>query len=451
MTIDEIEQLKKYLQEIIEYDTVGTAAELWPNSDFGSTELGVFTVTTFLSNLERVVQQFIAPLERDGLYFLTTFNDAETFSGTVIQAVQSLATHLKNKNWAAASTFLHYLIRYQMRMGIWDRSETRIHAENDLKALEELKSVQAQNFQLKREIETLREEHQKLNELVSAKKKELNQIENLRDSARTNREEIETILQEATKKHESLENLVTTQNAHKASIEKKLEELDKKDTDLTESITDINSLHASASTLQADMEDKRGEIDKLLMDAADGRLSHTFKKRSGELEGRVTTWVYIIFLCFVIGVAWFTYSSNFIEIPTTDPWVVFLLLTLKLTPALVLIFWALKQYGRERSFLEEYAFKSSVALTLHSYADELASENYALTSENFDDPDEYQKYLSQRDTERKKLIKETVERLYRDPGIHQDRSSRWISLRPQAAKEVVAEVRSLVREAKGTI
>jgi hypothetical protein len=451
MTKDEIEQLKSCLQEIVEYDTVEAATEQWPEADFDTTALGVFTVTTFLANLERVVEQFLVPLENDGIFFLSTFNEPETFNGPVVQAARNLVGQLKGNNWSAAATFLLYLIRYQMRMGIWDRSEARVHAGNDLKALEELKSLQAQSARQKNEIEILKSEHQKLGELVTAKKKELNQIENLRDSARTNREEIQTILQDATKKQESLENIVTSQNKHKASIEEKLKELDQKDKTLAERITEIDGLHKSASTLQNEMQSKRDEIDKLLMDAADGRLSHTFKKRSTQLEARVRSWVFIIFLSFAIGVSWFALSSTLIEIPTTNPWVVFLLLTLKLTPALVLIFWTLKQYGRERSFLEEYSFKSSVALTLHSYADELASENYALTSDDFDDPKEYQKYLSERDAERKKLIKDTVEKLYNDPGIHRDNSSRWISLRPKAAKEVISEVRNLVRESKGSI
>lgn len=452
MTKDEIKQLKNYLQQIVETDTVGMAAELLPESEFDSTELGVFTPTTFLSNLERVIEQFLVPLDsEEGLFFLSTFNEPETFSGTVVQATKNLAGQIKGKNWPAAATFLLYLIRYQMQMGIWDRSETRVHAGNDLKALEVLKSIQAQNAKQKGEIETLRAEHEKLNKLVSAKQKELNEIENLRDSARTNRGEIETILKEAAKNKEALETLVATQNSNKAEIKKALEEIVDRQTSTNKRLEEIDTLHKEAEKLQKEILDKRSEIDRLTGRAADGSLGHTFKARFAELEKRVDLWMRIIIGAFALGVTWFAASFYIIPVPSGDPWVYFFFLTLKLTPSLVLIFWALQQYGRERSFLEEYAFKSAVALTVHAYADELASEKYSLEEEDFGDSSEYRMYLKDREKDRKELIKETVDRLYRDPMIHKEHSSRWLSLRPKAAKEVIAEVRNLVRESKDVI
>ena len=49
-------------------------------------------------------------------------------------------------------------------------------------------------------------------------------------------------------------------------------------------------------------------------------------------------------------------------------WEAFALNTLKSIPAIFLLIFSITQYGKERTFQEEYAFKSAVALTIDAYA-----------------------------------------------------------------------------------
>jgi hypothetical protein len=76
-------------------------------------------------------------------------------------------------------------------------------------------------------------------------------------------------------------------------------------------------------------------------------------------------------------------------------WEFFAVNTLKSIPAVILLFFVINQYRKERNFQEEYAFKSAVALTIKAYSDQINS------AENKD-----------------KLILEAVGRIYSTP-IHQ--------------------------------
>ena len=55
-------------------------------------------------------------------------------------------------------------------------------------------------------------------------------------------------------------------------------------------------------------------------------------------------------------------------------WQVFLVNTFKALPAVGLLVFTISQYAKERNFQEEYAFKSAVALTINSYAEQLSDK-----------------------------------------------------------------------------
>jgi len=454
MNAQQLKQLRNSIDQLESLDVPKFISDQHPEKDFGDIAIGPLNASQFCAFLTKLASQFNAGIDAFGVVLPLQYNDPEFGNTQVTQSVQNLISQINAKQWPQAANSLLFLIHYQMHVGIWEPKKLTPRARYDTKFQEKLKDIEGKEHQLRQEIDTLRKEHKSLSNLVTAKQEELNQIENLRDSARTNREEIETILQEVQKKQQTLETLVAQQGGNKESIDEILEEFTEKDTGLTKRLESIEQLHQQAETLQEEIEGKRAEIDELTGRAADGSLGHTFRKRFEELEKRVGFWLWLgIPSSFLLGVGWFFVSLKIIPVPSENPWVYFFFLTLKLTPSLILIFWALKQYGRERSFLEEYAFKAAVALTVHAYADELASEKYTLTKDDFkDSPGEFQKYLKERETERKKLIKETVDRLYQYPRVHKEEgSSRWMALRPNAAKEVISEVRALIRENKGIL
>lgn len=57
--------------------------------------------------------------------------------------------------------------------------------------------------------------------------------------------------------------------------------------------------------------------------------------------------------------------------PASISWQLLLINSIKTLPVLGLFFFTTSQYTKERNFQEEYAFKSAVALTVNSYAEQL--------------------------------------------------------------------------------
>ena len=54
-------------------------------------------------------------------------------------------------------------------------------------------------------------------------------------------------------------------------------------------------------------------------------------------------------------------------------WQFLALNTIKTIPTIILTYFSINQYRKERNFQEEYAFKSAVALTISEYANKLSS------------------------------------------------------------------------------
>ena len=156
---------------------------------------------------------------------------------------------------------------------------------------------------------------------------------------------------------------------------------------------------------------------------------------------------------FAIGVSWLFLALFFIKSPDSDFWLSAIYLSGKLIPTILIVVFALKQYSRERSFLEEYAFKSAVAFTVNAYADQLANERFGLSEDDFETEEDgsktaWIKYVTEREQSRKKLIQETVEKLYQVPRVYEGKTSAFAVFRPKGATEILQQAKEFVKEAK---
>ncbi len=143
---------------------------------------------------------------------------------------------------------------------------------------------------------------------------------------------------------------------------------------------EINELSSTVKELLAKAEVLTDEIKAQLGTAAGGSLAHTFDDRKKELEKSKNNWrifflINIIALFVVALVVFFELKSN--QGFSNTLW-------LKITLAFPLIYSAIffhSQYNKEREYVEEYAFKSAVALSLQAYKelfkDEIDSEKPA--------------------------------------------------------------------------
>jgi hypothetical protein len=133
------------------------------------------------------------------------------------------------------------------------------------------------------------------------------------------------------------------------------------------STTDVETFKTTKTTELDEFQERLKVIEKDITDklakATGITLFHAFEKREGQIKGH---WIWLAIagtvLATVIGMtAYFVTNSK----PPHDA-VFYIKLSLGI-PAAIFIGFALQQYGRERRLKEEYAFKSSISLSLEAY------------------------------------------------------------------------------------
>lgn len=144
-------------------------------------------------------------------------------------------------------------------------------------------------------------------------------------------------------------------------------------TDVQSAVGDIQGMKSEITELKVSFEGLTEKAKKLeeevevqLGNAAGGSLSHTFNDRKKELEKSKNSWrkwfLWNIAALFIVALVVFWELKSNPGFSTT--------LWLKITLAFPLIYSAIffhAQYNKEREYVEEYAFKSAVALSLQAY------------------------------------------------------------------------------------
>jgi transposase-like protein len=293
-------------------------------------------------------------------------------------------------------------------------------------------------------LESLKTEKENLELLVTTKKKELAEIEGLLPTARNNSDEINKLLNTSTATNESINSLLTQQNTNLDTITKKIEE---EKTVYTAFQKDIKELKELFNTEIENGGKKNIEFDKMLASVLEQsktfdkqilvlneligkegavRLFNTFNDRKKDLDAPVKRWAWIVIgtgvaaLILIIGI--FTNFFGLIptmKMPDTIDWQFLVINSLKSTPIMIVLFFTIKQYVRERTFQEEYAFRSAIALTVQAYGDisgskkedlilQAVSTIYSLPSMMKDKPTSFFGYRSKTLTDTMKEINETL-------------------------------------------
>ena len=158
------------------------------------------------------------------------------------------------------------------------------------------------------------------------------------------------------------------------------------------------------------------------------KLFSTFNDRKIELEKPVKRWANIVFatgaiaLVLIVGV--FTNFFGFVGgFPSSVDWHYLIINSLKSLPVMIVLFFTIKQYAKERSFQEEYAFRSAIALTIQAYGD-IAGKN------------------------KEDLISKAVASIYAMPTIMKEKSS-FFSFRSKHLTDSIKELNETVKNIKG--
>lgn len=414
--------------------------------------LGNYTVFSLINSIKKLIENFKVEINSEGWPSLPSHVTHQDFGTRHLPAdLQSLLHALNSRSFDGnLLVFLDYLIYYQRVNNFWHSntlnfkierieeienliSSRNIALENTLKEYNNLKSdVEKLYISLQQLADQKNQEFAILTENVSKSNAMLNGINEVVSESRAKRD---VLLEVAA-------NVNAISDEAKARIEderKKFEEFKKLNDDLQriifEKIENVSKTQEEwtgkldfISEQETYVKEKQAEINNLTGFAAGVSLFHTFQERKKELQKPVEFWqkavvAMAVSVIVIVGLLFYFNPSTTIN---GTSWGIFGLNTLKSLPAIILLYFAIRQYNKERTFQEEYAFKSSVALTINAFADKLSADGK---------------------TGKDVLIMNSVSKVYETPNIMREKGSIF-SFKTKPLNDVVKNLTEAVKELK---
>lgn len=430
MTPPEIAQIRDALQSIRQQSVPELIAAQFPNEDLTAKRFTNLTASQFISLLDRAVAQFTEAIEHPDAFLLCRGFYWETpqqgmSHRHVDSVVQQLSNLISAKNWAGASQHLELVIGYLMQAGYWDRSSRKLQSIGKLRQSELFKDLEAkarQFTEIQKQINDLRAQQQ---QETSRREADAAAVASQLSKAQKQAAEIDKLVQTSTGQNGQLVQILSAQTENLEKTKAELKASQEIRAKLTEELRQAAEALSSSEARLKFMESKEAWVNKLAGTAAAGVLGQKFEARMRELSTASNWWLVGTILSVVAGAVWIGLAHKFFMQSGSDVWLTLALNFGLLLPALFIVGFFAKQFGKVRQFEEEYAFRSSVAMTLSAFADRLEN-NVA---------------------ERNKLIADTVEKLYSTPVLLQEHESDgWFSRRStermlKATTELVTAVK----------
>lgn len=401
MNQSQINSLNAKLSELLAVDFSTIVKEVYRDQNIDSVVINEINLSDYIGLIKRMAEQLAHELSAGAGFFLPhQYNYQNEYgAGNLQNDLNSLFSHVRNL--PASHQFLTRLVYYQKLNGFWDRSQSKTHnlrglqiteLENRLQLISENLSQHVSDHEkLKKAAE---EKIGKLESLKNQKEKELetittnlatsnqqtNQISELHNKTISIAEKINSTLTSSVEKlsefkEESKEEITSVIQQQKV-VEKEIAEASEKLKHFEGKCTEIDTHLADVEQKKLLFDQRNVELDELIGREVGASLFETFKQRKKELKPSVTFWKYAVpamSIITIIGIyAVFSNLFGYIEVDdalTKDEWRTFALRSLKCLPLFILLYFSIHQYGKERHYKEEYAFKSATALTIKAYAD----------------------------------------------------------------------------------
>lgn len=328
------------------------------------------------------------------------FTNSQFGSSQVDGQIKAYIEHIDANNIGGAENCLIWLLSYQVENGFYNKP-TKKFAEMLPASLnilsEKLNLIEIDITNKQKEIGLQNDEldaaKKELQNLIIQKREELTQITVNLSTSNAQSIQISELLTRGSEQSSRLTAILEQQEQNKAASEIKLQQLqvlyqstaDK----LTENLKIIqlqiedfkkqietNEGHLNFIEGKREFFDERNKyLEDLIGREVGASLFETFKQRKLELELPVKFWRWAVPTMSIATVLWifFLFSNHIESNEVSIWWQTFAVNTLKSIPAIFLLLFSINQYRKERNFQEEYAFKSSVALTIKAYADQLES------------------------------------------------------------------------------
>lgn len=403
--------------------------------DYSLSEFFALTKKMFAQLEERINQPLMWQMLPASQHFQNDFGSCDLNSNC-----SYLISYINGKQYPEAVSILKSLIYYQIANGFWElpkKMDLGVRAQS-LDNLEIRTALIAEQTELKRgNIETLLEEVEalkaSLNTLKTEKNAEFAEITQNLTTSQTHLINIQAIENSATASNASIDvlkrncstiftdletkqaALKVTQDDIKQQQEASEKELKRITEDATAKLTTINTDHQY-------VEEKKEKVREMMGYIADGTLSHSFNSRKTNIQKSVLWWGIGSIGCGILMGVWIFVVFIYLQATTDNVLANMFINVAKTSPMIVLFWFALTQYQKERNLLEEYAFREAIAVTLTAYLDQLEGET---------------------DEHKRSLLINTVERLYTKPKI----SSEGVGIFSFKSKDLV----DLVKEVKDVL
>jgi hypothetical protein len=390
MTQEQKEVIVQFCNQIDELDITNILL------NFNINKVGQYSLEVFESLTYRLSKQLAEELQNGiGIFLPTQYNFQNEFgNGNLETDLQNFISYIQNVQfYMNCELILNRLIYYQVANGFWDKGQRKIYPTNEVKARDVQTKVSSLEKSINNELGKIRIEKDNLIDFINQKTNELQKIDRNLVLSENNTTQISTLLNQGTSTNEKI-NSIFTQQQTKLDETKQL--LDEQKTEYNKLLTDYDSVKKQykddlteleskqiifkeylkfVEDKKAYFEERNSYLDELIGREVGASLFETFKQRKIELDKPVNFWKWAVPAMAIITVSWIAFLFKDFAIITdlTQKYIILGLNSIKTIPALILTYFAINQYRKERNFQEEYAFKSAVALTISEYANKIST------------------------------------------------------------------------------
>ena len=350
---------------------------------------------TFLDSVEYCLEQNMFLFVSNQFKSTPEAAAIRLFDGDIVNFLKFLLAN----NFAKAEMFLTNLICFLLQNGLWHQNSTKEISQESLtrfnllliKLEQEIKTVEL----LKNDIYELYQQNKLLSE---SQKQDLATIENMVVSSRKYKDEIDDLFIQSSKHNQDIKGFLNNNNEEirrQINISNDLQErLEMIASNYGNGIIEVKVQQQEFDKLLENVKEKSkifeskiDELNELLGLEGAKHLFQTFDNRRKELSTPVKRWSWAVVGASIFAsfstIAIFTNFFGWLGLPPTFNdmgWELLFVNSLKSLPLIVLLYFTIRQYIRERKYQEEYAFRSAIALTIRAYGDLVGSKKEELIS-----------------------------------------------------------------------
>lgn len=446
MNQNQINQVKGHIEAFSSLDLGRVIASKYgDDADLSAVSIGEYSAKEYVSAIRKVFAQFgeeIDSVYAKAMPFQYHFQN-EYGNGNLHQDLTNLLSQINAGNFPASIPQLNKLIHYQAINGFWEKSKRKYFRSSEISVQEDKdrvdlvsKHMDEASKRLLDLISQIDDEKDELGRFIKSKGSELSEIESLLSSARQHSNEISEIHTKSATLEERITSLLEQAEEKKISVNELGDKIKSLLSDVSELLNEsqrenelrqktYEKLEKSFTDKLSFVEDKKEYFEErnqylndLIEREVGASLFETFKQRKTELVSSIRFWKWAVPLTSVVTIVWIFVLFGNGDLSDLS-WQVILINSLKALPAIGLLLFSISQYVKERNFQEEYAFKSAVALTVNSYAEQLTETG-----------------------NRDKMIMESVEQIYTSP-IHQKGDKKSANTISSATKDLIETAKSI--------